>query len=490
MRSRTGLVFASCLMAAALLCAGCGAKKTAQEPPGKSRQATSARKTGPEAKSKAGAEEKKKPAEQAPSGSVLPGVFGSGSLEDFFSGKSTSVPLPGEVKPGSPKSAAGSSAAKPAVTLDPNQRPTPAQLLAAVRTLYASAGTMKIEGTSSGTIKHDGKTVASEDAEKFTVLFKRPNKFVITSPESRISSDGASVYSYATEANRYTKATMADEVLADVVRAKMGVGVMGLLVGVDYGPAITSAKLLKDATVAGRDAYVLTFKLKPGVACPEGMDATQTLWIGKKDLGIYRNELVTVVKPKPPKDYKGPVPKSIRSTLVGTMTSFAPNAKLADSAFVFKPPAGAKPFEQPKQVDLKGKHAPDFSFKWTDGSVKKLSDFRGRYVLLDFWALPFAEEHLPSLQKLHQNRGEGVELIAINLNEKADKVAEFLKEKGFDFPVVYANEEIGRVAGEKYGLMALPTVFIIDEGGVVRAGLAGNPTESDIREKLTSVRGE
>lgn len=364
-------------------------------------------------------------------------------------------------------------------TPQPGTRPTAKQLLSAVQMLYGGIESARFEGVSSTVVKHDGKTAGQIKDAPFTILFKRPDKVKMTGPDSEMVSDGKTVYTYLPKAKRYTREPAGDELLRALVISKAGVGIMGLLLRVDYESAIASSKLLPDSKFRGDEVYVLSLDLK----APRGARASQKLWIGKKDLVIYKNEVITRGKPQRPEGYAGNLPALVETTTVGTLKKFEPNPRLADSQFRFKPPAGAKLAEMPKPVDLMNKPAPDFAFKWTDGEEKKLSDFRGRPVLLNFWALPDCEAQLPILQSVHQDLTD-VQLISINLNSEADEVDGVLSQKNYDFPVVHATESIGKTAFERYGLVAIPTMFIIDADGVVRGGMVGIATLDEIRAKL------
>lgn len=361
----------------------------------------------------------------------------------------------------------------------PGARPTAKQLLSAVQMLYGGMESARCEGISSTVVKHDGKIAAQIKNTPFTILFKRPDKVKMTGPESEMVSDGKTVYTYLPQAKRYTREPAGDDLLQALVMSKAGVGIMGLLLRVDYENAIAGSKLLPDSKIRGNEVYVLYLDLK----APHGARASQKLWIGKKDLIIYRNEVVTRGKPQRPEGYAGKLPDLVQTTTIGTLKSFEPNPRLADSQFRFKPPAGARLAEAPKPVDLMNKPAPDFAFKWTDGEEKKLSDFRGRPVLLNFWALPDCEAQLPVLQSVHRDLN-GVQLITVNLNSEAEEVDEVLQQKNYDFPVIHGTESIGKTAFERYGLVAIPTMFIIDAEGIVRGGMVGIATLDEIRAKL------
>lgn len=483
MRPNPRLVLVFCVVAAAALLAGCGDRKSAGKPAAKAavRAKTTAKKPGASGKQDARKSDK---ANEEPVD--LAKLFGQ-NIEQPGGATAVAPALPGTL-PGTPAPPAVAKPGQPPVAVPaapgaPAARPTAKQLLAAVRTVYSRAQSFKAEYTSSMTAKQDGKTVQSAPKSSGSILFKRPDKFVISDSDVKLVSNGKTFYTYFRPAKRYAKAPMGKEVMSRVVFSKPGVGTLGLLLGVDYEKTVSSMKLLPDAKVGPHETYVLLLQLK----APAGTTATQTLWIGKRDLAVYKNRLVTELRPaamEGAKQAQGKLPKLVVTDASSTATRLSPNLEVADSAFAFDPPAGAKPFEEPKKVELKGKPAPDFAFKAADGSEQKLSALHGKPVVLYFWALPQGAEHLFVVQKLYDQHKDSIHLVAVNLNPEVDKVNEFLKKKGLSFPVVRGTEQIAEVAASKYGLMGVPTLIIIDKNGVVYDGIVGNSTQKMIEEKL------
>lgn len=363
-------------------------------------------------------------------------------------------------------------------------RPTAKQLLMAIRARYAGMQSLRFEVISSMVAKQDGKVMKSEKGAKTAVLFKRPDKFVLKSSQSMMMGDGKSVCEYIIPAKRYMKSKMSKDVLQGMISSKQGVGSIGLLYGVDYTPAVSSMKLVNDAKINGKDAYVLSLNIK----APKGESVVQKLWVGKNDLIIYKNLVTTKISPRTPKGYKGKVPKSIEMSEEGLIIKCEPDAKLSDAAFTFNPPAGAKQVEEPKKVDLINKPAPDLSFKWTDGTDKHLSDFRGKTVVMSMWAFPGSAQFLPSLQGLFKDQKDDMQIIALNFNAEADKVSEILKKKGFTFPVAFANKEIAEIVQRQYGLQGFPTTIIIDAGGVIKQVLMGYPAQKDLLAAISKAK--
>jgi outer membrane lipoprotein-sorting protein/peroxiredoxin len=363
----------------------------------------------------------------------------------------------------------------------------PEQLLVLVQMRYRSAKTIRTVGTATNTVIADGKVVNRTSDSKSGFSFKRPDKFSFTGSEEQLVSNGKVVVRYMSASKRYVKTRLDKKreqtLLRELIGSQMGVRSLGLALGVDYGPAMSSMKLLKDAKVCGRETFVLSMHLK----AEKGTDAVQTLWIGKKDFVIYRNRLVAKGRPQAPKGYKGKLPKSVETIAEVVSKKSALDANIPDSSFVFNAPAGAKPVESLARNSLHGKQAPELTFTWIDGTRKSLSDFQGKPVLLDCWALPMCAEHLPVLQKIYEKH-RNAQIVSICVNTDAGKVKKYLASKSLDFPVVYADKEIANVLSSRFHVQVLPTIFMLDKSGIVQETMLGIPPEKDIAGKLDKIQ--
>ena len=141
--------------------------------------------------------------------------------------------------------------------------------------------------------------------------------------------------------------------------------------------------------------------------------------------------------------------------------------------------------------DVRGIHAPDFELSTLDGKRVKLSDYRGKAVLLNFWATwcsPCKVE-MPWFVDL-QNRyaNDGLVILGVAMDDSdTPKIAQFASEMGVNYPVLLGTDQVS----EEYGnVQYLSTSFYIDRDGKIigkGTGLLGrNEIEENVRKALVS----
>lgn len=112
--------------------------------------------------------------------------------------------------------------------------------------------------------------------------------------------------------------------------------------------------------------------------------------------------------------------------------------------------------------------APEFELSTTDGGKLKLSDYKGKVVILDFWATWCGpcRRGIPDLVDLKNTYKDKIEIIGITVDQgnTIDKVIPFMQQYKINYPVVYANNEIIKNYG---GIEAIPTSFVIDKEGKI-----------------------
>ena len=147
-------------------------------------------------------------------------------------------------------------------------------------------------------------------------------------------------------------------------------------------------------------------------------------------------------------------------------------------SFDFRPPEGAtEALTRDAALRLEGEKAPGFSLPAEGGGTLSLESYKGKIVLLDFWAswCPPCRKELPVLQSVYKEfKDRGVVLIGISCDQDKEKGEAFVKENKLDFPIGYDSE--GEV-GKMYKVTSLPTLFILDREGTIQKVHIGMPPD-------------
>lgn len=125
-----------------------------------------------------------------------------------------------------------------------------------------------------------------------------------------------------------------------------------------------------------------------------------------------------------------------------------------------------------------------------DGKTAKLSDYRGKVVVLDFWAswCNPCKMSVPDMNKLAKEyAGKGVVVLAVATDTARDNVDKGIKEFGIEYPVVWDHDSGLQSA---FQVSSYPTVVIIDKKGLISRKLQGydpSQTPVDLRNQIDSV---
>jgi len=120
-----------------------------------------------------------------------------------------------------------------------------------------------------------------------------------------------------------------------------------------------------------------------------------------------------------------------------------------------------------------GMSAPDFELKDINGKVWRLSDLKGKVVLVNFWATwcDSCKEENPSFQKFVESEKDDKNFVAVTIlyDDSAQNAASYLKNNGFTFTVLIDDQK----TSSAYGITGVPETFIVSKRGIVERKIIG-----------------
>lgn len=139
----------------------------------------------------------------------------------------------------------------------------------------------------------------------------------------------------------------------------------------------------------------------------------------------------------------------------------------------------------------KGREAPNFALSTPEGKIVRISDYRGKAVLINFFGttcVPCRQEspHLVEMQKRNETRG--FELIGIEMYDSSnDAIKKYRNDFGTNYVVVHGNDTVGA----QYGVGELPVSYFLNARGVIVAATVGLRPEKEMDNHLeAALRGE
>ena len=136
--------------------------------------------------------------------------------------------------------------------------------------------------------------------------------------------------------------------------------------------------------------------------------------------------------------------------------------------------------------------SPAFSTEDAAGNPVNSTSFRGKLVVLNFWATwcPPCRLEMPAMERLYQEfRGKGLEIVAVNFMESREQVQAFAEEQKLTYPMLLDGK--AEIA-EQYGVMRLPETVLIGRKGEVLAKSIGYKDwyKDDVRELVAALLGD
>ena len=144
---------------------------------------------------------------------------------------------------------------------------------------------------------------------------------------------------------------------------------------------------------------------------------------------------------------------------------------------------GISPLNSDKIINSK---APDFTLKDLNGKTVSLSAYKGKVVLLNFFATwcPPCRAEMPAFNKLYQAlKNRGLEVVAVSTDRSINDIKDFLESHKVDFLILFDSD---RIAAKQYRVFSMPTTFLIDRNGMIVEKFYGEYywTESEKKGKI------
>ena len=138
-----------------------------------------------------------------------------------------------------------------------------------------------------------------------------------------------------------------------------------------------------------------------------------------------------------------------------------------------------------------GQTAKDFTVEDVDGKEVSLSDFKGKPVVVNFWAswCPPCKAEMPYYNEVYKEVGDEVQFMMVDLvdgsRETVATAKAFIKENGYEFPVFFDSNQDAAIA---YGVYSIPTSIFIDKDGKVVKSITGGLSKAELLAEIEKIK--
>lgn len=160
----------------------------------------------------------------------------------------------------------------------------------------------------------------------------------------------------------------------------------------------------------------------------------------------------------------------------------------------YKPNQEVQSVSNTSSQESKKTAAPDFTVYDAKGNKVKLSDFKGKPVVLNFWAswCPPCKGEMPHFNKVYADMKDDVVFLMVDLvdgqRETQTKGKAYVQEQKFDFPVYFDNADNKQQAAEAYGISSIPDTLFIDSDGNIVNAYQGAIDEKTLISGINSIK--
>ena len=361
-------------------------------------------------------------------------------------------------------------------------------LIGRVAERYANLGDYHVEGTFFFVAEIGG--TSQEFRAPFVQAGSPPGKMRVEIRHetlgSVVVSDGEATWTYFKVLGQYNKKTAVplEGTAGEASKAAMpaaGGSFLGMYTSVAAASVTPRVVGAQDVILGGRTVGCTVIELT------HAADDTSGLGLGPDSLWVDPETALVLKSVHRTKGETQGVRTSTRMEL--TYNVIRTDQATPQELFVFEPPAGAEEVEAfgmggASGPDLRGTQAPDFRLTDLEGKPHRLENYRGKVVLLDFWASWCApcRKELPTIEKLHRQYG-GKGLVVLAVNSEAQKVARtFVTKYGYTFTVL--TDARGSVFDD-YAVSSIPVTIVVDREGRISAQFIGYHGEEAL---ISSIR--